>query len=114
MAYQFFTIVGLFLSLFVGAHTLYASNLPATDPDYSRLLEFIELQDLQDPLVEFGAAEADFDHQLNRENIAYLNQDQTLLKNIRTQLNSKTLNYQLSTSSKRLLVVPESRGEYAQ
>ena len=114
MAYQFFTIVGLFLSLLVGAHTLYASNLPATDPDYSRLLDFIELQDLQDPLVEFGAAEADFDHQLNRENIAYLNQDQTLLQNIRTQLNSKTLNYQLSTSSKRLLVVPESRGEYAQ
>ncbi|MDX2452816.1 hypothetical protein [Desulfosarcina sp.] len=114
MAYQFITVVGFFLSLLVGAHTLYASNLPATDPDYSRLLDFIELQDLQDPLVEFGAAEEDFDHQLNRENIAYLNQDQTLLKNIRTQLNSKTLNYQLSTSSKRLLVVPESRGEYAQ
>lgn len=114
MAYQFITVVGFFLSLLVGAHTLYASNLPATDPDYSRLLDFIELQDLQDPLVEFGAAEEDFDHQLNRENIAYLNQDQTLLKNIRTQLNSKTLNYQLRTSSKRLLVVPESRGEYAQ
>ncbi len=114
MAYQFITVVGFFLSLLVGAQTLYASNLPATDPDYSRLLDFIELQDLQDPLVEFGAAEEDFDHQLNRENIAYLNQDQTLLKNIRTQLNSKTLNYQLSTSSKRLLVVPESRGEYAQ
>ena len=114
MAYQFITVVGFFLSLLVGAHTLYASNLPATDPDYSRLLDFIELQDLQDPLVEFGAVEEDFDHQLNRENIAYLNQDQTLLKNIRTQLNSKTLNYQLSTSSKRLLVVPESRGEYAQ
>lgn len=114
MAYQFFTIVGFFLSLLVGAHTLYASNLPATDPDYSRLLDFIEMPDLKGPLVEFGAAEEDFDHQLNRENIAYLNQDQTLLKNIRTQLNSKTLNYQLSTSSKRLLVVPESRGEYAQ
>ncbi len=114
MAYQFITVVGFFLSLLVGAQTLYASNLPATDPDYSRLLDFIELQDLQDPLVEFGAVEEDFDHQLNRENIAYLNQDQTLLKNIRTQLNSKTLNYQLSTSSKRLLVVPESRGEYAQ
>ncbi len=115
MAYQsIITMVGFFLSLFVAAQTLYASNLPANDPDYSRLLDFIELQDLQDPLVEFGAAEEVFDHRLNRENIAYLNQDQTLLKNIRTQLNSKTLNYQLSTSSKRLLVVPESRGEYAQ
>ena len=115
MAYQnIITMAGFLMSLLVGAQPLYASNLPGTDPDYSKLLEFIELQDLQDPLVEFGAAEADFDHQLNRENIAYLNQDQALLKNIRTKLNSETLNWQLSTSSKRLLVVPESRGEYAQ
>ena len=115
MAHRYIvTMVGFFLSLFVGAHTLYASNLPETDPDYSRLVDFIELQDLQDPLVEFGAAEEDFDHQLNLENIAYLNQDQTLLNNIRTQLNSKTLNWELNTSSKRLLVVPESRDEYAQ
>jgi hypothetical protein len=115
MRYQIIiTVVGLLISSLVGTHALYASNLPDTDPDYSRLLDFIELQDLQDPLVEFGAAEADFDHQLNRENIAYLNQDQSLLKNIQTQLNSETLNWQLSTSSKRLLVVPESRGEYAQ
>jgi hypothetical protein len=114
MAYQFIiSMVGLLISLLVGAHTLYASNQPATDPDYSRLLEFIELQDLQDPLVQFGAAEVEFDHQLNRENVAYLNQNQTLLKNIRTHFNSDTLNWQLSTSSKRLLVVPESRDEYA-
>ena len=115
MAHRYIvTMVGFFLSLLVGAHTLYASNLPETDPDYSRLVDFIELQDLQDPLVEFGSAEEDFDHQLNLENIAYLNQDQTLLNNIRTQLNSKTLNWELNTSSKRLLVVPESRDEYAQ
>jgi hypothetical protein len=115
MRYQIIiTVVGLLISSLVGTHALYASNLPDTDPDYSRLLDFIELQDLQDPLVAFGAAEADFDHQLNRENIAYLNQDQSLLKNIQTQLNSETLNWQLSTSSKRLLVVPERRGEYAQ
>jgi hypothetical protein len=115
MAYQkILIVVGSLLFFLAGTHTLHASNLPATDPDYSRLLDFIELQDLQDPLVEFGAAEDGFDHQLNRENIAYLNQDQTLLNNIRTQLNSKTLNWQLSSSSKQLLVVPEIRDEYAQ
>jgi hypothetical protein len=114
MAYRFtITMVGFFLYLLIGAPALYASNLQASDIDYSRLLNFIELNDLQEPLVEFGTAEAGFDHQLNRENIAYLNQDQSLLKTIRTRLKGESLTWRLNTSSKRLLVVPESREEYA-
>lgn len=115
MAYQSIIIwVVFFLNLFIGLPALYASNPPVSDPDYSRLLNFIELTDLQEPLVEFGTAEADFDHQLNRENITYLNQDQSLLDNIRTRLNGETLNWRLNASSKRSLFVPECREEYAQ
>jgi hypothetical protein len=115
MAYRStITWVGFFLYLLAGAPAPYASNLQASDIDYSRLLNFIELNDLQEPLVEFGTAEAGFDQQLNRENIAYLNQDQSLLETIKTRLKGDTLTWRLSTASKRLLVVPESREEYAQ
>jgi len=100
--------------LVLGATMLYASNTPMDAPDYSRLLSFIEMQDLQGPLVAFGAAEKDFDRQLNRENIAYLNHDKALIQRIQSQLKGEVLKWQLSTSFKQLLVVPENRDEYAQ
>ncbi len=102
------------VSILLGATMLYASNTPMNAPDYSRLLSFIEMQDLQGPLVAFGAAEKDFDRQLNRENIAYLNRDKALLQRIQSQLKGEVLKWQLSTSLKQLLVVPENRDEYAQ
>jgi hypothetical protein len=100
--------------ILLGASMLCASNTPMDVPDYSRLLSFIEMQDLQSPLVAFGAAEKEFDRQLNRENIAYLNNDKALIQRIQSQLKGETLKWQLSTSFKQLLVVPENRDEYAQ
>jgi hypothetical protein len=92
---------------------LRASNAPLDVPDYSKLLSFIEMDDLQHPLVAFGSAEKDFDRRLNQENIAFLNQDKALMRQIQSKLKGEELKWQLKTSFKQLLVVPENREDYA-
>ena len=98
---------------FSSLSVLEASNAPLDVPDYSRLLTFIAMEDLQHPLVAFGAAEKDFDKQLNIENIAFLNKDKSLLRQIQSRLKGEKLKWQLSTSFKQLMVVPENREDYA-
>jgi hypothetical protein len=106
-------LVAFCLVIFSGYSMLRASNAPLEVPDYSKLLSFIEMEDLQQPLVAFGSAEKDFDLRLNRENIAYLNQDKVLLQQIQSQLKGEKLKWRLSTSFKQLMVVPENREDYA-
>ena len=101
------------LLFFSGSTPLRASNAPLDVPDYSQLLNFIALEDRQDPLVAFGSAEKNFDRQLNRENIAFLNQDKALLQKIQSKLKGQDLQWRLNMSFKQLLVVPENREEYA-
>jgi hypothetical protein len=105
MQISFFTLTGISL--------LHAAGTPPDGADYSRLLAFVKMQDMQDPLVAFGAAENDFDRDLNRENIAFLNNDKTVLGRIQSKLKGEKLNWQLSHSSKQLMAVPENRDEYA-
>ena len=81
--------------------------------DYTPLLEYIAMEDLQEPLVVFQDNAGDFDSELNRENIAYLNQNKPLLQKIKARLKGETLHWKLAASNKRLLVVPETRPEYA-
>lgn len=104
-------VFGFFI--LTGASMLDAASTMLNEPDYSKLLAFAKMQDLQDPLVVFGAAENDFDRDLNRENIAFLNKDKTLLDRIQSQIKGERLEWQLVTSSKQLLAVPENRDEYA-
>jgi len=107
------TLIVFSLFAFAGTSTLQAASTPLNDPDYSKLLAFVKIQDMQDPLVSFGAAEKDFDRDLNRENIAFLNTDKTLLGRIQSQLNGAKLKWRLTRSFKQLLAVPENRDEYA-
>jgi hypothetical protein len=108
-----FVYIVLCLFAFSGYSTLRASNAPLEVPDYSKLLGFIEMDDLQHPLVAFGSAEKDFDRRLNQENIAFLNQDKALIRQIQSKLKGEELKWQLNTSFKQLLVVPENREDYA-
>jgi hypothetical protein len=101
------------LLVFSGFAQLRASNAPMEVPDYSRLLNFIAMEDRQDPLVAFGSAEKDFDRRLNKENIAFLNQDKNLMRQIQSKLKGEELRWRLSNSFKQLLVVPENREDYA-
>ena len=114
MARRFIPIVFVIcLLVFSGFARLRASNAPMDVPDYSQLLNFIAMEDRQDPLVAFGSAEKDFDRRLNRENIAFLNQDKALMRQIQSRLKGEELKWRLSNSFKQLLVVPEDREDYA-
>jgi hypothetical protein len=92
---------------------LSASNMPDTLLDYGRLFNYIQAEKLTDPLIVFGDMEKEFNRQLNQENIAYLNANDELLRQIQSHLKGDTLKWRLSGSFKQLLVVPEGRDEYA-
>ncbi len=81
--------------------------------DYSRLLHFINGDHLEAPLLLLADSQGEFDQRLNRENMDYLNQNKGLLERIQGRLNADSMKWELSGSSKRLLVVPEHRPEYA-
>jgi hypothetical protein len=102
----------LFIFALMTVSPVHAGTLPE-QADFSRLLDFIALESLEKPLVLFESSEGDFDHQLNQENMAYLNQNPDLLQTIQAHLKGDQLRWKLSASSKRLLIVPEQREEYA-
>jgi len=67
----------------------------------------------QDPLVEFSLKGEGVDSTLSQENRRFISQNEMLLNNIRTELNSDLLNWQLKETRKRLMVVPENHPAYA-
>lgn len=108
------TIIGsMILAILLQVSAIQASNQLTHLPDYSRLLDYIQMQDLEDPLIVFGEAENKFDQQLNQENVAYLNENKELLQHIQMRLNVNSIQWQLNTHFKQLLVVPENRDDYA-
>ncbi|MFZ1984338.1 MAG: hypothetical protein WAU91_07975 [Desulfatitalea sp.] len=82
--------------------------------DYNRLLGYIQSENLEAPLVLLSDSAGEFDERLNQANLAYLNENKGLLAQIQNRLAADTLKWRLSGSSKRLLVVPEKRGDYAE
>lgn len=99
--------------MFMAVSAVLASERPDSAMNYSRLLEYIQIEDRQSPLVEFLRGEEGIDQVLNRENVSYLSKEQDLLERIRTQLNSENLEWRLGNASKYLMFVPEERFEYA-
>ena len=90
-----------------------AANEPLPVENYQRLYDLIMLDDLETPLVPFLEQKANFDQGLNRENLAYLNQNQALLEQIKGHFQGDELSWRLASSYKRLMVVPENRDDYA-
>lgn len=82
--------------------------------DYNRLLGYIQSENLEAPLVLLSDSAGEFDERLNQANLAYLNENKGLLAQIQNRLAADTLKWRLAGSSKRLLVVPERRGDYAE
>ena len=81
--------------------------------NFEPLLDFIRMEDRQDPLIPFTLKRDGVDSTLSRENRRFISQNEKLLGNIRTELNSDALNWQLREARKRLMVVPEKNPEYA-
>lgn len=106
-------LVLILTGIFMGAAPVWASSTDVNTMDYSRLLQFIKADHREAPLMLLSDSHGEFDRHLNSENIAYLNQNKELLQHIQNRLEADTLKWKLSGSSKRLLVVPERRQEYA-
>jgi len=105
--------VGLVITFFLFPAAVISENRSDGWQNYGRLLDFIRMEDRQDPLVEFTQKGEGLDSTLSKENRRYISQNETLLENIRTELNSDSLNWQLREATKSLMVVPEKHPEYA-
>jgi hypothetical protein len=81
--------------------------------DTDRLLTFIQAENREAPLVLIDDGAGEFDTRLNQANLAYLNENKPLLTQIQSRLAADRVSFRLAGSSKRLLVVPERREEYA-
>lgn len=92
----------------------WAAQVSPPNNDYQQLFALIQLDDLDAPLVPFSSKIKAFDHDLNQENMAYLNENTDLLENLQSHLQSQSVNWKLANAYKRLLVVPEKRSDYAQ
>ena len=101
------------ISCFICAGPASAVNTPEAVTNYMRLLDYIQKEDLNDPLMVFGGIEENFDRRLNQENIAYINANSELLRKIQSHLSGEHLRWQLNTSFNQIWVVPEHRVEYA-
>lgn len=90
-----------------------ALNEPAPSNDYSRLLEFIETANIENPLYPFDAFENELDSTVHQLNLSYLKDHPDLLDKIRLALNTEELQWKLENFKRRLVFVPETREEYA-
>ena len=87
---------------------------PAEKPaDYSRLIEFIEIDDKLYPLQVFSDFDEQFDQQSHQASLDYLNANPDLILKIKQKLAVRRLRWQLGGVKHRLMFVPESRSEYA-
>ena len=107
-------LIAIGIHLLIISGSAIAMNAPTAATNYMRLLDYIQEEDLSDPLMVFGGIEENFDRRLNQENLAYISANNELLQKIQTHLSGEHLRWQLNTSFKQLWVVPEPRDEYAQ
>ena len=81
--------------------------------DYTRLIEFIRLENKQQPLYVFNDFEEDFDEASHQATLQYFNNHPGLVQRIKNKLKGEKLRWKLGNLEHRLLFVPESRMEYA-
>ncbi len=103
-------------AILFGALALFScSHLPPDKPpaDYSRLVEFIQLEDRATPVYAFNDFAKRFDQASHQTTLDYLQKRRDLIKKIRNELGGKHLQWKLDDFEQRLLYVPETREEYA-
>jgi hypothetical protein len=81
--------------------------------DYSPLLEFIALEDQEDPLYPFDDFQEEMDMESHLANVAFFEKHQELLESVRHDLPGEDIQYRLEGLERRLLFVPETRQLYA-
>ena len=97
-----------FIALLHLQHYLFASPR-----DYSRLVEFIGLADVEKPLFVFKDFQEEFDEASHKANLEYFAEHPDLITKIYQDLGSDEVHWKLDNLMYRLVFVPEQRDEYA-
>jgi len=87
--------------------------LPETASNYSRLVNFIRLEDKVQPIYAFN----DFEESIDKTGIndikQYFSERKDLIRKIKKDLGGGSLRWKLDNFKQRLVFVPETRDEYA-
>lgn len=106
------TIMVIFLVMFFQSIGI-TRSLPEFPVDYSRLLEFIKMQDKEEPFYIFNDFEDDFDADSYKTTMEYFNSHPAIGEKLRSDLNGKEVRWELLNIEHRILFVPETREEYS-
>ena len=87
--------------------------LLASPREYSRLVEFIGLTDVEKPLLAFQDFQEEFDQPSHKANLEYFAEHPDLITKIYQDLGSDKVRWKLDNLMYRLVFVPERRVEYA-
>ena len=101
----------IFCALFLFSCSLFTPRKPCAD--YSRLVEFMRLQDRSDPVYPFNDFVNRFDAESHKATLANLSKRKELIGKIRKDLGGEDVQWKLEDFEQRLLYVPETREEYA-
>ena len=85
----------------------------ASANEYSRLVEFILLEDKLTPLYSFSDFDENFDDDGYHHILEYFNNHPALIKKIRKDLGYTKLHWKIDSFETRLAFIPEKRQEYA-
>ena len=106
-------LLGLSISILLLSTYARAENRTTQWHHFEHLLDFIRMEERQDPLVEFIQIREGLDAALSQENRRFISQNEGLLEDIRTELKGNDLNWKLRQATTRLMVVPEAHPDYA-
>jgi len=106
-------LLGLSIGILLFSTYARAENQTHQWHHFEHLLDFIRMEERQDPLVEFTQTREGLDAALSLENRRFISQNEGLLEEIRTELNGNALNWKLRQATTRLMVVPEAHPDYA-
>lgn len=81
--------------------------------DFSRLVELIQLENKYEPLYAFNDYQENFDPECHEASLDYLKNNPALIQQIKSDLDSTRLKWEMVKSQKRVVYVPEFRTEYA-
>ena len=76
-------------------------------------MEFIRLENKHEPLYAFNAYEEKFDLECHEASLDYLEHNPALIQQIKSDLASPSLKWEMVKNLKRIAYVPEIRNEYA-
>ncbi|MCD6186366.1 MAG: hypothetical protein J7K84_11435 [Deltaproteobacteria bacterium] len=87
-------------------------SISGYQPDYSRLVELIRLQDIEKPFYVFNNFVDEPEPECLKATLKYLTEHQTFIDKLRADLHSPTLRWEIKKMEHRLLFVPETRKEF--